>query len=323
MIIVVSGLYLKLVVFLLAIAGYGWAAAEESAHPPFELPYRLLEGPSGSQVLLIGSSHGHLEGVFAIANSSKSLIASASLVAFERLPGAPSGTVSHPVLQSYAPPDTYRRIEQLVQSDKTLAQNWALVSKLPLPPELIDGFLAARCVLEDTQRMQKIRGMDRAKRLSLDRIIADALKDSVEFTELETLSEFYALRNQRNLLHSTGIIEGTIKFILSEKGCDHFISHGHLADELVKSRRLEELWEEFRRFDCMVYACNGMTEGVGFSKERNDFWIGRIMTILAGHRRIAVIVGALHLANGAGLLAEFRERGFHQIDTNLLNTRMQ
>jgi hypothetical protein len=210
-------------------------------------------------------------------------------------------------------------MERLVQSDKTLAQNWALVSKLPMPPEFIDGFLAARCVLEDTQRMRKIRGMDRSKRLSLDRIIADALKDSVRFTELETLSEFYALRNQRNLLDSTGIIEGTIKLILSEKGCEQIISHGDLVDELVKSRRLEELWEEYRRFDCMVYACNGTTEGVGFSKERNNFWIGRIMTILAGHRRIAVVVGALHLANGAGLLAEFRERGFRQIDTNLLN----
>lgn len=296
-----------------------WAMGDtltEDSNEAIELPYRLLQGVGNAQIILLGSSHAPVSGVSTIVESSRQLIASASLVAFEALPGAPATNTKFPRLDSYLDTETYKSLETLTQQDRDLKISWGVVTNMPLPPELAASIFFLRCYRSIDLDLNNIK-RDRA--LSLDQLILDHTPMASQKMALENASELNEFRNAHTMQAAAQMIEGAIRASVSTGICAKLKAFDSSGDALLRARRITELYDHHRTIECTLYACSGWLNGVAFSEARNRSLTNKLSQISKEHGRIAAIVGALHLDRRAGLLQALSDSGFLEISTNIVD----
>ncbi len=98
--------------------------AESNLTAAVELPYIALENSSKSRIIVVGSAHSKINGILDLGKSTRNLLASVSLVAFEAHPNAPPGAPPHYRVQSYVDRDTLNRLEQLARRDQNLQRRY-------------------------------------------------------------------------------------------------------------------------------------------------------------------------------------------------------
>lgn len=288
--------------------------ARDKASIKIELPYRIFQNQSKLQILLIGSSHAPLGGVSNISTSTKNMLVSASMVAFEAHPNAPPVTWIPPSIRSYVDAEKFKRLEQLARREKFTAWVWQLVNIVPMPPELVAGMFFSNCMPD---RFKEHLYADKSSRKSLDRLALEVIGEEVNSVALESVVELNDLRTENSLQDSSIMIEAALNSALSQRGCDVFRTYQAEIDRLVISRNIDKLYDISWRYECILFSCRGFLNGIAVSKERNVRLADRMISLVREHNRLAVIVGALHLDRRAGLLEELNGRGFFEVENNL------
>jgi hypothetical protein len=289
--------------------------AESNLTAAVELPYIALENSSKSRIIVVGSAHSKINGILDLGKSTRNLLASVSLVAFEAHPNAPPGAPPHYRVQSYVDHETLNRLEQLARQDQYTGLMWNVVAQTPMPPEFAASIFFSRCT--DGSKAKEALNAYREGRKSPDRLILDDISGAVDSTALESMIELNELRTEKTLLGSSVMFEAGLKSALSEDGCKNFWNYVSEVDELLVGRKIRQLYDISWKYECLLFSCRGILSGIGFSKERNVRLAERIVTLSGAHSRLAVIVGALHLDRRAGLISELNERGFFEVEDNL------
>jgi hypothetical protein len=289
--------------------------AERNPIDTVELPYIALENSSKSKIIVVGSAHSKVNGILALGKSTRNLLASVSLVAFEAHPNAPPGPPPHYRVQSYVDRDTLNRLEQLARRDQYTSLMWNVVIQTPATPEFAVAIFFSRCI--DGIRAKQALDAHRDRKKSLDRLILDEISGTVDSTALESMIELNELRTEKTLLGSSVMFEAGLNSALSEDGCKNYWAYASEVEDLLVARKIEQLYEISWKYECLLFSCRGILSGIGFSKERNIRLADRIVKLSGAHSRLAVIVGALHLDHRAGLISELNERGFFEVENNL------
>jgi len=289
--------------------------AERNPIDTVELPYIALENSSKSKIIVVGSAHSKVNGILALGKSTRNLLASVSLVAFEAHPNAPPGPPPHYRVQSYVDRDTLNRLEQLARRDRHTALMWNVVIQTPMTPEFAAAIFFSRCI--DGSKAKQALDAHRDRKNSPDHLILDDISGAVDSTALESMFELNELRTEKTLLGSSVMFEAGLNSALSEDGCKNYWTYASEVEDLLVARKIQKLYEISWKYECLLFSCRGILSGIGFSKERNFRLAERIVTLSGAHSRLAVIVGALHLDHRAGLISELNERGFFEVDNNL------
>jgi hypothetical protein len=307
-----------LFITLYPVAGLSDTPPTTPATGEVELPYRLLVNSSKTEIILIGSAHLALSGITSLATRTRESISTASMVLFEVLPNAAPVRVKNPLARDYLDEKTLSRLKQLSSGDPVLDFAWNIMLNVPADPDFAAGlFFFWRCLdpADSKQVMQRIGG---PRMKSADRMLMDSLPPSMNAIGLETVEELNSIRVEQTAPEYAERVKSAVILSFESEFCFHYNYLGTLMPKFIKEHRIRELYDENQKFDCMAYACSGFMNGYAFSEVRNRSLASKILRHSQGHRRVAVIVGALHLDERAGLMKELRDVGFHEIENNLV-----